>query len=188
MDFFYHNPYTEQFNGGYSFQIDNANVIEVDYIHSLGLRESKTLDINPKLPALGGARPLDALFKAAGLPSLGRIDVESSVGRSRYDGLNFSYRRRLNRRFSINSSYVLSRSLAYDGSAAAFRDRPFDELNYFASTSLGPTPSDSTHHGVIRSIIALPYGVQVSTTMQAESGCPYNSNEAFTSWGITSLH
>jgi hypothetical protein len=177
MDPFYHNPYSEQFNGGYSFQIDNANVIEVDYIHSLGLRESKTLDINPKLAALGGVRPLNALFSAAGLPSLGRIDVESSVGRSRYDGLNFSYRRRLSRRFSINSSYVLSRSLAYDGSAAAFRDRPFDERNYFAPSSLGPTPSDSTHRGVISGIIALPHGVQVSTTMQAESGRPYNPNE-----------
>jgi hypothetical protein len=177
MDPFYHNPYTEQFNGGYSFQIDNANVVEVDYIHSLGLRESKTLDISPKLSALGGARPLNALFNAAGLPSLGRIDVESSVGRSRYDGLNFSYRRRLSQRFSINSSYVLSRSLAYDGSAAAFRDRPFNELNYFAPSSLGPTPSDSTHRGVISGIIALPHGVQVSTTMQVESGRPYNPNE-----------
>jgi hypothetical protein len=177
MDPFYHNPYTEQFNGGYSFQIDNANVIEVDYIHSLGLRESKTLDINPKLAAMGGARPLNALFNVAGLRSLGRIDVESSVGRSRYDGLNFSYRRRLSRRFSINSSYVLSRSLAYDGSAAAFRDRPFDELNYFASTSLGPTPSDSTHRGVISGIITLPHSVQISTTMQAETGRPYNPNE-----------
>lgn len=177
MDPFYHNPYTEQFNGGYAFQIDNSNLIEVDYIHSLGLRESKTLDINPKLAALGGARPLNALFNAVGLPSLGRIDVESSVGRSRYDGLNLSYRRRLSRRFSINSSYVLSRSLAYDGSAAAFRDRPFNELNYFASYSLGPTPSDSTHRGVISGIVDLPWGVRFATTMQAESGRPYNPNE-----------
>ena len=177
MDPFYHNPYTEQFNGGYSFQIDNANVIEVDYVHSLGLRESKTLDINPKLVSLGGKRPLNALFNAVGLPSLGRIDVESSVGRSRYDGLNFSYRRRLSRRFSINSSYVLSRSLAYSGSAAAFRNRPFNELNYFASEELGPTPSDSTHRGVISGIIELPYGIRFTTTMQAESGRPYNPNE-----------
>jgi outer membrane receptor protein involved in Fe transport len=177
MDPFYHNPYTEQFNGGYSFQIDNSNVVEVDYVHSLGLRESKTLDINPKLTALGGARPLSAAFNAAGLPSLGRIDVETSVGRSRYDGLNLSYRRRLSKRFSVNSSYVLSRSLAYNGSAAAFRNRPFDELNYFASTDFGPTPSDSTHRGVISGIFDLPFGIRFSTTMQAESGRPYNPNQ-----------
>src|SRR4029077_6503528 len=136
MDPFYHNPYTEQFNVGYSFELDSANVIEVDYVHSLRLRESKTLDINPKLPALNGTRAFNAAFNAVGLPSLARIDVESSVGRSRYDGFDIAYRRRLSRRFSVNSSYVLSRALAYNGSAAAFRNRPFDELNYFAATDL----------------------------------------------------
>ena len=177
MDPFYHNPYTEQANFGYSFQIDNANVIEVDYVHTLGLRESKTLDINPKLTSLGGARPLNAQFNAVGLPSLGRVDVETAVGRSRYDGFNLSYRRRLSKRFSINSSYVLSRALAYNGTAAAFRNRPFDQQNYLASWDLGPTPSDSTHRGVISGIVELPYGIRVSTTMQAESGRPYNPNE-----------
>ncbi len=177
MDPFYHNPYTEQFNIGYAFQIDNANVVEVDYVHSLGLRESKTLDINYKSPALGGGRLLDSAFVAAGLPKLGRVDVESAVGRSRYDGLNFSYRRRLSRHFSINSSYVLSRSLAYNGSAAAFRNRPFDQTNYFASYDLGPTPSDSTHRGVVSAIVELPWGIRFSSSMQAESGRPYNPNE-----------
>ena len=177
LDPYYHNPYTEQFNVGYSFEINDANVIEADYIHSLGLRESKTLDINPKLPALNGGRPLNPLFNAVGLPSLGRIDVETSVGRSRYDGFDIAYRRRLSRRFSINSSYVLSRALAYNGSAAAFRNRPFNELNYFASTDLGPTPSDSTHRGVISGIFDLPWGVRITTTMQAESGRPYNPRQ-----------
>ena len=177
MDPYYHNPYTEQFNIGYSFELNDANVIETDYIHSLGLRESKTLDINPKLVSLNGARPLNAAFNAVGLPSLGRIDVETSVGRSRYDGWDIAYRRRLSRRFSINSSYVLSRALAYNGSAAAFRNRPFNELNYFASTDLGPTPSDSRHRGVISGIFDLPWGVRITTTMQAESGRPYNPRQ-----------
>lgn len=179
MDPYYHNPYTEQFNIGYSFQINTANVVEVDYIHSLGLRESKTLDINPKVPSLGGMRVLDAAFTKVGLPKLARIDVETSIGRSRYDGLNISYRRRLTHRFSINSSYVLSRALAYNGSAAAFRNRPFDEFNYLAATDLGPTPSDSTHRGVISGIVDLPWGFRFSTTMQAESGRPYNPTQGF---------
>jgi len=189
MDPFYHNPYTEQFNVGYSFELDSANVIEVDYIHSLGLRESKTLDINPKLPALGGARPLNPAFNAVGLPSLGRVDVESSVGRSRYDGFDIAYRRRLSRHFSVNSSYVLSRALAYNGSAAAFRNRPFNELNYFASTDLGPTPSDSTHRGVVSGIIEVPWGIRLTTTLQVESGRPYNPTEGIdvTGQGESSL-
>src|SRR5260370_34990281 len=117
MDPSYHNPYTEQFNIGYSHEFDSANVVEIEYIHSLGLRESKTTDINPKLN--GGARILNAAFAAKGLPALTSVQVEQSVGRSRYDGLNVSYRRRLSRRFSVSSSYVLSRSLPYTGSHCA---------------------------------------------------------------------
>jgi hypothetical protein len=98
-------------------------------------------------------------------------------GRSRYDGLNFSYRWRLSRKFSINSSYVLSRALAYNGNAAAFRNRPFDELNYLAPADFGRTPSDSTHRGVVSGIVDLPYGIRFSTTMLVESGRPYNPNE-----------
>ncbi len=177
MDPYYHNPYTEQFNIGYSFQFSNADVIEVDYIHSLGLRESKTLDINPKVPALGGARVLDAAFTKAGLPTLGRIDVESAVGRSRYDGLNIAYRRRMSRHFSMNSSYVLSRALAYTARPRHFAIARLMNYNYFAPFSFGPTPSDSTHRGVISAIVDLPWGVTFATTLQLESGRPYNPNQ-----------
>ena len=170
----YHNPYTEQFNIGYAFQMDSANVLQFDYIHSLGLREAKTIDINPKLVALDGVRVLDPAFARAGLPALGQILVQTSFSRSRYDGLNISYRRRLSHHLTINSSYVLSRALAYNGPAASFYIPPFDNFNYLGATDLGPTPSDSTHRGVIAGILDLPWGIRVSTTMQAESARPYN--------------
>jgi hypothetical protein len=111
------------------------------------------------------------------VPQLGRIEVQSAVSRSRYDGLNLSYRRRLSKHFSLNSSYVLSRALAYNGSAAAFYNPPFDSFNYLAPTDLGPTPSDSTHRGVISGIFDLPWGILLSTTMQAESARPYNPTQ-----------
>jgi len=171
----YHNPYTEQFNLGYAFQINNANSVEADYVHSLGLREAKTYDINPKMPELDGGRPFDSMFAKAGLPVLGRIYMQTSFGRSRYDGLNFLYRRRLTRRFSINTSYVLSRALCYNGPAAAFYNPPLDNFHYLASTDFGPTPSDTTHRGVISGIVDLPRGIRVSTTLQAESARPYNA-------------
>ena len=173
----YHNPYTEQFNLGYAFQINNGNSIQADYIHTLGLREAKTYDINPKMVALDGGRVLDATFAKAGLPVLGRIYMQSSFGRSRYDGLNIMYRRRLTRLLSLNASYVLSRALSYNGAAAAFYNPPMDNLHYLASTDLGPTPSDSTHRGVIGGIVNLPGGVRVSTMLQVESGRPYNATQ-----------
>src|SRR5262249_7597765 len=115
MDPTYHNPYTQQANAGYAFQINSSNVIEAEYVHTLGLRESKTIDINPKDPNLGGARRLNAGFAAKGLPPLAAIWDEMSIGRSRYDGMNLSYRRRMSQHFSLNATYVLSRALAYNG-------------------------------------------------------------------------
>ncbi|HYL74771.1 MAG TPA: carboxypeptidase regulatory-like domain-containing protein [Bryobacteraceae bacterium] len=175
MDPAYHNPYTEQFNIGYSHEFDSANVVEIEYIHSLGLRESKTTDINPKFN--GGARILNAAFTAKGLPTLTSVQVEQSVGRSRYDGMNVSYRRRLSHHFSLNTSYVLSRSLAYNGSAASFRNRPSDVNNLFRPEDLGPTPSDSTHRFVVSGIIELPWGFMFTTFLQAESARPYNATQ-----------
>jgi hypothetical protein len=181
----YRNPYTQQFNVGYSYELTPTSVIEVEYTHVLGLRESKTININPQRVALlppGSTddtpipRQLDAAFVAAGLPKLGRIDVESSVGRSRYDGLNLSYRRRLTNRFSVNASYVLSRAMAYNGNSAAFRNRATDVDDIFAKHDFGPTPNDERHRFVVSGLIDLPKGIQFAPIMQIASARPYNSS------------
>ncbi len=177
MDPNYRNPYSQQWNLGYSYELSPSSAIEVEYVHELGLRESKTININPKRVALGGARQLEAAFVAAGLPKLNRIDVEESVGRSRYDGLNISYRRRMSRRFSINTSYVLSRSLAYNGHAASFRNRATNVDNIFAAHDLGPTPNDERHRWVLSGVVQLPRGFQFAPIMQLASARPYNATQ-----------
>src|SRR5882672_11855898 len=95
MDPGYRNPLSEQFNIGYQWALNNSSTLEVDYVHVLGLHENKTVNINPTDPNNGFARPLDDDFAAAGVPVLGSVRVEESVNRSRYDGVNFSFRQRL---------------------------------------------------------------------------------------------
>lgn len=178
----YRNPYTQQWNIGYSYQLNQNSVIEIEYTHVLGLHESKTININPTrfdpnnvnatLP-----RPLSAAFAAAGQPVLGRIDDEQSIGRSRYDGLNISYRRRLSNHFSVNTNYVLSRALAYNGNSAAFRNRPTDYDNIFGKQDLGPTPNDERHRFVFSGIFDLPWGLQFAPIMQLASARPYTASE-----------
>ena len=175
MDPNYHNPYTQQMNAGYTFAINNSNTVELEYIHVLGLRESKTIDINPKDPNNGGVRTLNPTFAAHGLPELARIDAEMSIGRSRYDGMNLVYRRRMSKHFSINTNYVLSRAVAYNGSAAAFRNRPTDINNWFAPHDLGPTPSDERHRWVLSGLVDLPWGFKFSPIVQWASARPYDS-------------
>jgi hypothetical protein len=177
MDPHYQNPYTEQWNIGYGWQVTDATLIEAEYVHTLGLHESKTIVINP---TINGVRWTTAPFQALGLPVLGGIRDYMSIGRSRYDGLNLSYRRRLAKSFSINSTYVLSRALAYNGNAAAFGNGPTDLQNWFAPHDLGPTPADERHHFTVSGLIDMPWGIRLTPIMQFGTGRPYNATEGIT--------
>lgn len=177
MDPNYRNPYSEQWNGGYSYQVTPNSVIEVEYVHELGLHESKTIVINP---TINGVRDTTAAFQAAGLPVLGGIRDYMSIGRSEYDAMNVSYRRRLSRRFSINASYVLSKAMAYNGNSAAFGNSPTNELQWFAPTDRGPTPADERHRITISGLVNLPFGITFTPLMQWATGRPYNLTEGIT--------
>ena len=182
MDPDYQNPFTQQWNVGYAWQLNSYSVLEFEYTHILGLHESKTININPTrnmfLNSAGQeitSRPLTAALAAAGQPILGRIDLEQSSGRSRYDGMNISYRRRLHNGFTINATYTLSQALAYNGNSAAFRNRAWDPFNFFAPFELGPTPNDSRHRFSMGSVVNLPGGFQVAPILQWESPRPYTA-------------
>jgi hypothetical protein len=177
MDPNYRNPYSEQANGGYSWQVTSDSVIEVEYVHELGLHESKTIVINP---TINGVRNTTAAFQALGLPVLGGIRDYMSIGRSRYDAMNVSYRKRLSKRYSVNASYVLSKALAYNGNSAAFGNGPTDELNWFATHDLGPTPADERHRITISGLVNLPWGITFTPIMQWGTGRPYNVTEGIT--------
>ncbi len=172
----YHNPYNQEWNLGYSWQITPNDVIEVEGIHSLALRESKRTNINPR-NYVTGARTYDAAFAAAGLPLLAQILVESSISRSRYDALNISYRRRLTRKFSINTNYVRSRALAYTGNPGGFSSIAPDPNNIFGKGELGPAPNDEPHRWVFSGIYQAPWGIQVAPIIQWASGRPWNASE-----------
>ena len=183
IDPLYRNPYTEQFNIGYSFAINDANSIEVDYTHVLSLHESKSVLINPKSPNFSG-RLLDNAFKAAHQPVLGSITDFAAIGRSRYDGLSVSYRHRLSRRFTVNTSYTLSRALAYNGSAANFGQASTDPSNIFAAHDFGYTPVDERHRWVTSGVVELPWGIRFAPIMQAASARPYTLRAGIDYFGV----
>lgn len=193
MDPNYRNPYSEQFNAGYQWGISNSSVLEVEYVHVLGLHENKTININPKDPFNGGARPLSAAFEAAGVPVLGRVMDEASVNRSRYDGLNFSLRRRMANHFSLIANYTLSRSLGWaigsggspvDGSS--FRNYPHNPLNIWDPLDFGPTQQDERHHITLSSVIEMPWGINFAPILQFGTARPYDINPGFDILGLGS--
>jgi hypothetical protein len=176
MDPDYRNPMTEEFNGGYSWALNANTALEVEYTHVLGLHENKTINIDQKVPAGGTCctRPLSAAFAAAGQPVLASVRDEQSIGRSHYDGFNFSFRQRMSHRFQVAANYTLAWAYSYDGGGSSFRNYPRLSTNPFASYEWGPSPNDERHHVTVSGIIDLPKGFQLSPILQFGSARPYN--------------
>lgn len=173
----FRNPYSEQFNMGYTWTFAEGQALEVDYVHVLGLHAAKSMQLNPKDPNAGGVRILQNAFTAAKVAAPGSVQMYASIDRSRYDGLNISYRRRMAKRVSLNASYVLSRSMAYNGYAAGFGNTPTDYFNAFAKHDFGPTGNDERHRFTLSGVVQLPWGIQFAPILQAASARPYTARE-----------
>ena len=187
MDPNYRTPVTEEWNGGYTWAINSKSVFEAEYVHVLGLHENKTVNVDPNIPvtpnnittlsrtgAPGGFfRPLDAAFIAAGVPVLGSVRNEEAIGRSRYDGLNVSYRQRNFHKLDLMTNYTLSRSVGYGQDGGSFRYYPRDPQRPLDPAEFGPAFNDERHHVTVAATSHLPWGLEVSPIMQAGSARPY---------------
>jgi outer membrane receptor protein involved in Fe transport len=180
MDPGYQSPVTEEFNGGYTWSISPKSVFEVEYVHVLSLHENKTINwdakvpINPANVSLGLIRPLDAAFAAAGQTRLGSVRDEMSIGRSRYDGLNFSYRQRAFHKVDMSVNYTLARAVGYDEDGGSFRYYPRDPNRPFAPEDFGPAFNDERHHITASGTWNMPWGMSFAPILQIGSARPYN--------------
>lgn len=180
MDPDYRNPVTEEFNGGYAWSLSPKSVLEVEYVHVLSLHENKTINVDAKVPidptnvALGLFRPMDAAFTAAGVPKLGSVRDEQSIGRSRYDGMNVSYRQRAFHKVDLSVNYTLARAVGYNEDGGSFRYYPRDPNRPFAPEDFGPAFNDERHHLTVSGIWNLPWGMSFAPILQAGSARPYN--------------
>jgi outer membrane receptor protein involved in Fe transport len=176
MDPHYRNPVTEEFNFGYSWALNANSVIEAEYIHVLSLHENKTINIDQKLPdttkPVGSQccyRPLD---RSTGT-QFASVRNDEAVGRSRYDGINFSYRQRMAHHFTLNANYTLAWAYGYSTLASGFRNYPALSTDPWASYNWGPTPNDERHHVTVSGLVDLPWGFQFAPILQFGSARPY---------------
>jgi hypothetical protein len=188
MDPSYRNPYTQQINVGFQYAPNNFSVIEVDYVQARGLHDDKTVNINPIQYFSDKSRPFSAAFAAAGVPKLGRIADEQSIGRSYYDGLNVSYRQQMWRRFTGTVNYTYAKALGFEGGAASFRNtatNPF--LGQLRRQDYGATPSDERHHVTASATFNLPWKIDISPIFQIGTGRPVDIVQSSSDlWGIGS--
>lgn len=176
----YQPPVSEEFNIGYSWAVNPASVVEVEYTHVLGLHENKTINIGQRVSqGLNSAgddvvlvRPLDQYTGS----QFSSVRVEESINRNRYDGVNFSYRQRMSHRFSLNANYTLAWAYGYDGGGGPntiFRNYARDGYRPLDPVEWGPSTNDERHHVTVSGLFELPFGMQLAPIMQFGSARPY---------------
>jgi hypothetical protein len=168
------------------------------------LHENKTINVDPRIPinpanittrtvtedpntgvplcsatSCGFYRPLDVAFLAAGVPLLGSVRNEESIGRSRYDGMNISYRQRGFHKVDLIANYTLARAVGYDQDGGSFRYYPRDPRNPFSPFEFGPSFNDERHHVTIAGTVNLPWRMEFSPILQAGSARPYLVTSSF---------
>ncbi|HSL21122.1 MAG TPA: carboxypeptidase regulatory-like domain-containing protein [Vicinamibacterales bacterium] len=163
-------PYTNQWSAGWSHQLDAATVLDVDYVgirgHDLGVRWALNTRVN------GGARRFADLGLAPVNPTF-----DLSVGASKFDGISFGVRRRMQNHVQFNAWYALSRARGLGGLG-------LDELTTylvqdatqpFADVQWGPSArTDARHKVTISAVIELPGGFYASPIFRYRSALPLN--------------
>jgi hypothetical protein len=168
-------PYQLQTNVGWSHELASNTVIGVDYVNSLG----RDLNYKPRLNQLipgTTVRRISALLSSNLSPNSSSDRPALSVGRSRYNALILSGRRRFANGFDFSSSYTLSSALSTIGNAsdelntANIQDanNPFDN-----PVQLGPNVTTDARHRInLSAVVQLPYGFQVAPFFLYRSALP----------------
>jgi hypothetical protein len=158
-------PSADQFNFGWSGQVSPRIGIDVDYVHSEGHDEIHRWRVNT-------VQNVNTRISPAGVfnPVLGPFIVEGNRGHSRFDGLYVTGKVRMDKA-SVFSTYTWStaKNLAND-----FNTLTGDITNANWDIDYGPSPNDIRHRFTTGAVFQLPKGVQYSTSLQANTGKPYN--------------
>ena len=92
---------------------------------------------------------------------LGSVRDETSGGRSRYDGMNLSFRQRNFHKTDLTVNYTLARAVGYDQDGGSFRYYPRDPQQPLAPQEFGPAFNDERHHLTMAGTSHLPLGLDV---------------------------
>jgi hypothetical protein len=165
-------PYTDQISAGWSHQLNDVTVFDVDYTESWGNDLGWRIQLNQRNPGVGPTGPRQ--FADLGL-SVANFTVNTSEGESHYRGINFGVRRRMHRGLSYSAWYTLSKAVGNTGNGV-------DELNVqniqnhldpYADVQTGPAGrTDARHKATISLVWQGPWGLTISPVYRFRSALP----------------
>ncbi|HJR59656.1 MAG TPA: TonB-dependent receptor [Vicinamibacterales bacterium] len=167
-------PYSDQFSIGWSHQLAEGTVFDVDYVHSEGRDLGWRIPLNQRNPGSASRQFADIPFSPA------NITIDISDGKSKFDGVNFGVRRRMTRGLQFSAWYSLSSARSTTGNAS-------DELNInniqnhldpYNEVQIGPSGrSDARHRLSLSAVWQAPFGITVSPVYRFRSALPVNITE-----------
>jgi hypothetical protein len=164
-------PWTSQSSVGWSHELANSTVLDVDYVHAdghdLGVRWPLNTRVN------GGARRYADLPLNPANPTL-----NMSIGASKYDGVTFGVRRRMDRHVQLSAWYALAKATGRGGQAVdeLTTNLVQDATQPLADVQDGPAArTDARHKVSMSAIIQAPWGLTVSPVFRFRSALPMHT-------------
>ena len=168
-------PYQLQTNAGWSHELTTGTIISLDYVNSLGRDLNYKPRLNQFIPGTK-TRRISTLLSSNLNANSSSNRPALSRGRSEYNALIVSGRRRFSNGFDFLGSYTLSKGVSTIGNAS-------DELNtanvqdasnpFDNPVQLGPNVlTDARHRVNISAVVRLPHGVQVAPFFLYRSALP----------------
>lgn len=152
------NPYSQQFNLGYTRQLTDDLAVHVDGVYTRVLRDRKTRNINLA----------DPVTRPRPYPQFGRVDLEESISKSKYRGLYI----RLDKRYSQRHQFLVSYSLVKsEDNAPAGR---FTDQSDF-SRDFGPANAERRHALVASGAVQLPFEIQLGAVWMLRTSLPFSA-------------
>jgi len=152
----FQNPYSEQYNGGYSRQISPNFSIHLDGVYELSLRDFRVVDLN--YPNSAGVRPF---------PQFARILQHSPMSKSKYKALYIRADKRFTNRYEFLLSYTLS-SCTDDGAQSLVTNY----ANY--GQDWGPCNIDRRNALVASGSYQAPWGITLGSIFNLRSSPPFS--------------
>jgi TonB dependent receptor len=156
LDPSFRNPYSQQFNGGFSREIAREFSIHVDGVYEHTSHDYRTVDLNYPI---NGARPY---------PQFNRILDHDPIGRAKYEALYVRAEKRFAKRYQFLVSYTFARN--EDDNAEA---QVTTAANY--GLDWGPANADRRHNLVASGIVQLPAGFTFGAVWTVRSALPFSA-------------
>jgi len=154
----YRNPYSQQFNVGYTHQFTQDFAVIISGVYEHFLHDFRLFDLNFPDPVTG-LRPLAAW---------GEILQQQASAQAKYKALFVQANKRFSHRFMFTVSYTLS---------SARDDNPQNQVTNYADPSLdwGPSNVDRRNVIVASGTVDLPFKLTLGAIWTAKSSVPFSA-------------